>query len=609
MPRAIWGRAVMRANLAAIALLLALILPFAYSASPPDIFIKGALQVQAEKETLLAGETLKLKITVSNLDDYPIADGAVVVEIVKGAGIPYPSQASDEGTVFYEEVLRGITLAAGQKKELAFEYVLPSDLSAGDYSAQLYFRTARAPIAGIAHLFVSPLTIPFSIANKSATAEFPALNIVRTKTEFNGYTGPVGAPTEPDSKIKGKVYVQNLSKTEVSGAKVFVALCEWDDTACDKYLSEGTYALQALKAGATTSADVEFQAPTQPSAYAIRIEVRDAQGKLLSLYRNRAIVYGGTAKVRKMQLNKAGFAQGDAVEVNFLLGPSPDHYKNPVFENFALEVEIKGMGGSTAVLSGSENYAKISSETGYFEKQFVFTAPEALAHFMLCGKVTKGGAEFDKYCYEVNSGDFAVVKEPEFKLSAEWKYNKTSALLTLKLCRLADGKGADMNSHYFLQDSASGEIVKQRFFSSRGCYSDVLSVPQAKYLLVLDDYISRRQESFDLDLFKEVAEPAVETTCAQLGGIVCPQGEGCADAFARASDSERCCAAKCVPKGSVPPGPAGSSLFSFILILIGVVLIVVAFLFLRKGRRKETPYISDSRKRWEYVPAGGAELG
>ncbi|MFH1225309.1 MAG: LPXTG cell wall anchor domain-containing protein [Candidatus Diapherotrites archaeon] len=609
---AIWRLAVMRANLAAIALILALILPCAYSASsPPDIFIKGALQVQAEKDVLNAGEALKLKITVSNLGDCPIADGAVVVEIVRGAGMPYPSQSSDAGTVFYEEVLGGITLAAGQKKEISFGYVLPSDISAGDYAAQLYFRTARAPIAGIAHLFASPLTVPFKVANQAASAEFPMLNIVRTKTEFNGYTGPVGAPAEAGSKIIGRVYVQNLSRIEVSGAEVFVALCEWDDTACDKYISESTQALQALKAGATASADAELSAPTQPSAYAIRIEVRDAQGRVLSLYRNRVIVQGGTAKIRKMLLNKAAFAQGDAIEVNFLLGPSPDHYANPVFENFSLDVELKGTGGGGVSLTGSENYAKISSETGYYEKRFTFTAPEALAQFTLCGKVVKEGKEYDRYCYEVNSAGFAVEKKIESKLSAEWKYEKTSGLLTLKLCRLSAGKEIDMNSHYFLQDSASGEIVKQRFFSSRGCYSDVLPVPQAKYLLVLDDYISKTQKSFAMDLFRAPEEKPVgaEKTCAQLGGSVCPQGEGCTATFARASDSARCCTAKCAPKGSVPPPQSGGDLFSFFLILIGVVLLAIAFLILRKGRKKETPFPADSRKRWEYAQPGGAELG
>ncbi|MBU0662489.1 hypothetical protein KJ891_03420, partial [Candidatus Micrarchaeota archaeon] len=441
-------------------------------------------------------------------------------------------------------------------------------LSAGNYTALLYLRAVKVPASGVAFIFASPVEVHFTVTG--AKGAFPALNIVRTKTIFNDTLGPVGAPTEAGAAINGTVYVQNISNSEVRNAEIFIAFCDWDDTLCPQFLSEKTYGIGTVKAGETKAVTVELPPIEIPSAYAVLIEAR-AGGELHSLYRNRIIIQGGTARVRRVIIDKPHFNAGETANLRFIVGPSPDHYTNPDFENFVFEAEVTNLNSGAVVFNGSENYDLISTRTGYYEKQFSFTVPSELSHFRVCGRITKGGTLYDEQCYEIDSADFVIPHIPETALAVDWSYDAGAELLSMEFCGTSDGEISDLNMHYFLQNAETSEIAKRRFLSSAECYDETISLPQARYLLVVDDYISKRQEKFDVDLF---AGQEKAKTCAEWRGKVCAAGTVCTTLPVNASDSALCCLAECEAT-AIPPVPP--LLDQGLLLMLVVVFVIIAF--------------------------------
>jgi len=463
---------------------------------------------------------------------------------------------------------RLVNLAAGQGRDYVFEYKLPANLSAGNYTALLYLRAVKVPASGIAQIFASPVEVHFTVTG--AKGAFPALNIVRTKTVFNETLGPVGAPTEAGAAIKGTVYVQNVSNSDVKNAEIFIALCDWDDTLCPQFLSEKTYDIGTVKAGETKEVKVELPPIEIPSAYAVRIEAR-AGGELHSLYRNRIIIQGGTARVRRVIIDRPHFNAGETANLRFIIGPSPDHYTNPDFENFVLEAEVTDLTTGAQAFTASEQYGNISTRLGYYEKTFSFSAPAGLSHFRVCGRITKGGTLYDEQCYEIDSADFVIPHIPETALAVDWSYDAGAELLSMEFCGASDGAVSDLNVHYLLQNKETSEIAKRRFLSSAGCYDETVSVPQARYLLIVDDYISKRQGKFDVDLFAGQEKPK---TCAEWGGKVCAAGTSCTTGFAKSTDSAFCCLGGCKTT-VVPPEPF--AIGQGLLLMLVVVIAIIAF--------------------------------
>jgi hypothetical protein len=366
---------------------------------------KGDVYFSLDKDVYSAGENLSAEFVVSNMEDFPIVGAYLVVEVAKG-GEP----GSDTENIFYETVLRDINLPPLGKVTVPFNYVLPFDLASGNYSLEAYLKTDRTGIVGLPHIFLSPVYKSFSVAG---TGRFPYAMISRLDSLFVNESGQVGPGVDAGSMVEGVIsIVRDSGSFSLDGLVLSVYVCEWDDTACvvpgDFYWS-GDYPVTASQVNDSQAlVGVGFAAPIRPSAYAIRLELKDPFGRIVSLYRSRIVVFGETARIRKMAVDKFYYGVGDMGRIMVLVGPSPDHYTNPVSLNATVSVFINSEG--KALYTGSSVVPEISGlsyPVTVFESCY-FSSPGELKRFEVCSQIeSSSGLLFDRYCYLVDSSKFA----------------------------------------------------------------------------------------------------------------------------------------------------------------------------------------------------------
>jgi hypothetical protein len=339
------------------------------------------------------------------MEEFPIVGAYLVVEVATG-GEP----GSDTENIFYEKIIRDINLPPLGGVTVPFSYEIPSDLASGNYSLNVYLKTDRTGIVGLPHIFLSPVSQGFSVAG---TGSFPYAAISRSGSLFVNESGQVGPGVDADSAVEGAVSIAGDSGSySLNGLVLSVYVCEWDDTACvvsdDLYWS-GDYPVTPSQINDSQAlVEVDFAAPSKPSAYAIRLELKDSFGRIVSIYRSRIVVFGETARVRKMAVDKSYYGAGDAGRIMVLVGPSPDHYTNPVTTNATVSVYLNS--GAETLYAGSSVVPELSGlsyPVAVFES-FNFTSSRELKLFEVCSQVeSASGILFDRYCYLVDSSKFA----------------------------------------------------------------------------------------------------------------------------------------------------------------------------------------------------------
>jgi hypothetical protein len=537
---------------------------------------------------LPAGGTLEAEITVSNFEDFPLADLYVIAEI-SNAVIPYPTQSSDSGVIFREEIFPRLSVPAKDNLSLDFSYTLPAGLRAGTYYLNLYLRTPVSLMKGGASpsIGTSPALYPFEVTSGSTV--FPSANIIRTKTFLYGsdgkmWKGPVGTPVEAGSDVEGKVFITNMLSGKLEGLKVKLYVCEWDDTVCGDFLFTGQTEAGSLSGGDEKAVDVSLTAPMLPGAYSVRIELLGKDG-LLALYRNRLIVTGGTAKIRKLHLDRYSFNAGDEMAVTAYLASSPDHYNMPLFEDFSFEVSIEDKSG-VMVLSEKAGGLSLPSDNRHAARViFNLETPQPLSSYTLCGVIVKDEKEYDRYCYDVIAADFDIPSAPVSDISVLWDYDEAAGLLSLSF--MQNHPDLPLNFSYFISDGA--EVFAKGAFEAERQKDIEYSIGDGDYTLYVTDRQSKVQQSISLSLKPFTDAAQTFGTCEGMEGAICSGNENCSGSFTKSAESDYCCIGTCSPaepfKRGLPLFGAGIPPFILYLIAALAVVFLVAGLILR--RRQE----------------------
>ncbi len=549
----------------------------------PSGFLLGDLSIALEKQKYALGETVNATILVFNGEQTPLAEAIVIVEIVRGKEYYSPTQISDADNVFFEQKITGISLRPGEQKEIKFSYTLPKDIANGAYRIDAYFKNKISNIVGIPNIFGAPRNLQFTVddgTNCAATAncvsgnDWPNLQILRTKTEFNGATGPIGPATEPNSVVKGKVFIKNNSSKKATGKKLFVTLCEWDDTACqNEELTkpiEKTIAIDSIEANSEKEIDVELTAPKRPSAYAIRLELKDSE-KTESLYRSRIVVVGTTSKVRKISASDFEFNANENAKIRVMLGPSPDHYNNPAFTGFELKLSVKDLQDNSTIFLGSEQIAEVKEN--YPEKEFSFAVQKATGHFQACAWTEKNGTVFDKECLEFDASKFSKPeKEPQIKVS--WNYDYAEETLAIEFCN--EPKEKPLNGEYFLLElgTTKANALAQGTLEGNNCLQEKISAGLGSFELHLLDYNTKRPSTIPIIVKPLEKNNFSEKNCAEMNGKECAWAEQCnADTIAT-KDSQKCCLGSCTKAVSAEDKIFGISYWQITAIIMIVLLLV-----------------------------------
>ncbi len=389
-------------NLLAFLSILLIYIACPNAAAASELFYSGDVTYDI-KDTYIPGEVLETELQISNMEEFPIAGAYIIIDIVEGCETPtYPSQDSDCDNIFFEKIIRDINIGSQYQVSVPFSYQLPSDLKTGTYRMDVYLRTKKTPIQGMAHIHLPGRHKSFTI---SAAGQEPSIKILRTKTHILGTTGPVGPPASPASEVTGAVYIEN-SKDTSQDLSLFISVCSWDDTGCDNFITEKTYPF-SIAAKETKNIDFSFTAPEKPDAYAVRLEVKDKSGSTKSIYRSRLIVTGKAAKIRKLWVNKRYYNAGENVNLNTLIFGSPDHYTYPVVTNADLQLSLKDLNTNKILYQNTEQIPELSSNIGLITKKFNFVTDISLDKFEICAQITsENDVLYDRHCIEIDSRKF-----------------------------------------------------------------------------------------------------------------------------------------------------------------------------------------------------------
>jgi LPXTG-motif cell wall-anchored protein len=551
-----------------------------------SIFYKGDVILSLDKESYNAGDELTGTITAANMEDFSIVNSAIVVEVVKGDKEHYyPSQESDNDSVIYEKVIDVLTLAPKSQKKVTFSYKIPADAKSGDYRVDVYLGNERTPVVGMPAIFVAPKSVSFTV---TGTGAFPAAAISRTKTVFMGQAGPLGLTVAPSGKVTGDVVIQSSSPTVLADLKLKVIVCSWDDTMCSgsSILFAKEYEIQTLEASKTTNVPVEFTAPTAPDAYAIRLELLDASGRTLSLYRSRIVTAGETGRVRKLAVDKLNYKKGESGTVSVLVSASPDGSETTVSKNVKLTVSL-AQGGSTAY-SSSSTIPELSIANGATVNEFAFTADRDLSGFTVCSKLeSESGKLFDQYCYTI---DAEKAKTGINEVSAETSFAANT--LTATLCaRDTSGAASSVVSTIMLYSSDSTSQIENKGSAKlEPCTSVSFNVEAGDYLLLVNDMATNKQYRFPVNArvdAKVCGNSKCEGTensgncckdCGCASGLVCTDN-ACVATTPTTEDTTT----SIESTTTTIPGTGGNN--SNILILgVVVILIILAIVYFTKKK-------------------------
>jgi len=347
-------------------------------------------------ETYNAGDVVDSAITVDNQEDFPIVDGVLIVEVLKGCEEPmYPSQFSDCDNIFDEIIIDKVNVPARSTINVPFSYTLDSDLSSGTYRMDFAFRTEKTPIVGMPHIL---LTSKYQFFEVTGEGSFPYANIIRTQTNIEDQAGPIGVGIDPGEEFILDVYVDS-EKAQV--ATLEVSICDWQDSICNLISSESKNV--NLEVGEQLI-PVALITPDSPDAYAIRIELKDSDG-LVSLYRSRVVVLGKMAKIRKLYTDNY-YYNNESMKVNVLVAGSPDHYTNPIVEDIFLKVAVSDLVKDVVVGVKTKVIGDLDSENLFAKADFEFDVVGKLYEFLTCAELL---VEFNEsFDDEGSSGSICV---------------------------------------------------------------------------------------------------------------------------------------------------------------------------------------------------------
>lgn len=356
-----------------------------------SFFYDSAVNFDLES-TYSAGSNISTAFILSNNEEFSIADAVLSIHLVRGCSDPvYPSQNSDCDNIIDEVLIKDINLASNSNLVIPFSYNLPENLASGTYRLDSYLIARKTPLVGISGILLPGMYRSFQVNGVSSAKE---VKILRTKTNINNQTGPIGVGVEKGSKVILNVFLDsNYAGTAQLSAKMY----DWEDTS-GKLISEQTIPI-SIKSG-EQEFNIEMIAPDSTSAYPIRVELLDGN-KLLSLYKSRIVVMGESAKIRKLYSDKVVY-DSEKARVTVLVGSSPDHYTNPTTKNILLDVKLTNNDGKT--YEKSESIAQLAA--GEYSLKTLSFDVSNLRDYEICATINSGDEVYDSECYKVLAEKF-----------------------------------------------------------------------------------------------------------------------------------------------------------------------------------------------------------
>ena len=554
----------MNSKIIILTLALLLAITFACALTPQDLTWNGYVNVYLDKPVFSVDENITGQIVINNNEDYPMVGNKLVFQIAQGK-YSYPSEYSIDN-VLLEDFISDIWALPRSMKTINFS--LTKQLP-GEYRLDVYSWILKSKFIGSSSIFLSPNSTTFTVAGNPVTNK---VIIDRKNTVFGAdgqkIAGPNSFPINAGAKINGIVSIKNNSQETVQGLKLSLSLCDWAIVFCQNP-KEIIFDVPTLQGNETKEVTVEFTAPNTPSAYEINIKLLSAT-QLVSLYKSRVIVSGGTAKIRKVFID--GLKDRN-YSVTTIISGSPDHFSNPSFENFQLNTQLFNKDQIV-----SQNSIPVSNINTGDINQFNFQA-NTTSFDKACIRIVKDNTTFEEECFSVpledlqNSYDALNPKA----VDVSWNYNELTGILTLTL------KKDSINARYRIIDLDKTLVLENVI--QKGNYSKDISVQKNDLTLIIDDFDAKNQQVFTINLKSttekiKAAQSPVDSNkteqFTQCNGTICNSSETCLGASYPLQNGT-CCTTTCTPSiipqnnDSLPP-----LIFTLAIILIIIAIFVVS---------------------------------
>ncbi len=524
---------------------------FCFAYVPDDLIWDGYINIYFDKPSFSIDENVTGRIVITNDEYYPIVGQRIVLQVGTGQ-YGYPSQDAADNIVREEQIVDLYALPR-ETKYVNFDL---GKLASGNYHLDAYSWILKSKFIGSSSIFWGPQTKNFIVEGNSSREE---IFIDRRRTVFgDNVIGPIGYPLKAGDKITGQVLIKNNSSSTKSNLKLLVSVCDWATVFCEN-LEEKEFQVPTITSAGETIVNVSVDSPTIPSAYAINLKLVDGK-ETKSIYKSRVIIEGGTAKIRKAYLDGLG---ENNYSVGVFIAGSPDHFNNPNFENFELEMEVYN---NTSQQKETKSIQKIETGEILFN-EFNITSNEFSS---ICVRVKKSSVVYDEECFSVPLTELKEeykVRNPNI-IDVEWSYNTDKEELSVILnkdiidSRLRILKG---NSVLYNEDITGNNQITKKYFLAKD-----------NYTLVVDDFDAKRQIVKYLNLGEEIYASENYDGLVKCPHTVCEAGYVC-DSNPYETVDGACCTTECVP--AVNQTNDLFKLIPLILILAAIIFVAAIVIF------------------------------
>jgi len=524
-----------------------------------------------DKETFMDNEPITGKIFFNNLEKYPSLGTKIVLHLAKGEYY-YPSQLNSNENILEEKIFNMDFVLPLSGKEVSFSLTNPGK---GDFRVDTYIWVVKSKAGGASNIFYNPSIKNFSVSG----VEKEKAVINRALTKFNGVVGPLGFPVTAGSKFKGIVVIDNNTSIKKSNLVLGIKLCEWASAFCEN-VTETKFVVSPMQINEQGFVEVELIAPKLPSAYEISIVLYD--GTLIeSIYKNRVIVSGGTAKVRKIFLNGI---EDRNYSINVIIMGSPDHFSYPDFDNFESKLEI--FDGEKVIEEKSISIEKIKTGDIFEEKYLV----DANYFTKFCAKIIKENIVYENECFKVDLNKLLTEYEAQHPtpIDIKWNYDEFSKNLSITL------KRSNINVQVRLFDS--DQTYFKEMIKTQGEYSTNIQIEKMNLFLAVNDFDLKVQQLIPLNLallssdaiiYGDTTDPnANMITQKKCSGVICSENTVCSAKTELTIEGD-CCYSECVSNNISSDESITIPLILWVALIVLILAIVMIYEVTKKRRKRK----------------------
>lgn len=542
-----------------------------FAISPSNLLWNGFAQVSLDKTEFDSNEDITGSIYLNNTEYFPLVDGRIVLQIVEGDYV-YPSQNGSDNIVS-EIVINNVWVLPTSMKKI--DFILPKQ-SKGNYRLDLYVWVVKSQFIGSSAIMYNPLSTLFTVKG----IEEKKVIIDRAKTVFgpDNTAGPVGFPVNAGEEISGTIVLKNSSNSSKNNLLLEVYICEWAFPFCDTNTPIEFTAPQ-LKSLEEKEIQVLLKAPLIPSAYEINLVLKNSSGSIESIYKNRVIVSGPTAKARKVFISGIDTKN---YSITAVVAGSPDHFANPVFENFKLSAEV--------YLDGSKIETKFTDINSLKTAEIIIQKFDfsSTSFDRVCIVASKENTEYERECFDVPLKDItlAYIEQQAVPVKVSWNYNETDSSLSVLLEKDL------INARIILLDNAT-VIHESEVINKLENFTQNITIEQKNLTLVVDDLDVKKQQVFELkfDSSTDLSNITLPKTVDINGNIiesnctksVCSNGSVCS-VQTYSTVEGACCPAICIQE-NVTQNDTQVPLVLITAVLLVIVAIIIAFTTLKRLRK------------------------